>query len=83
MSTVRQIVQALANRLMTQSQAERAIANHTDWDPAVEPTGAQRHGVHDLPLPGDNSPDQIDMVPGLSTGQREALWGAAQRANRR
>lgn len=81
MTTVRQTVQALAAGEITTRQAAQRLRERTSWDPLMpEPTEAQLFGVDDVPPPGDNSPDQINMVPGLSSLQRGILWAAVRRS---
>lgn len=83
MQTVRQIVQDLVDGLTTTDQATQALAEHTSWDRTPAATEEQRYAVHDIPPPGDDSPDQIDMV-GFSLPQatRAGLWKAAAGAMR-
>jgi hypothetical protein len=79
MATVRQTVQALAAGKINLRQAAQTLAGRADWDPPMpEPTEAQLYGLEDIAPPGDNSPDQINMVPGLEPDERAALWAAVR-----
>lgn len=74
MATVRQLVQDLADGRVTLEQVTRDFAGRT-W--AIRtPTDAQRYGVQDLPMPGPNSFDWVDMTVGLTETQRQALRAA-------
>lgn len=74
MSTVRQLVQGLADGQVSLAQVVQDFSGRT-WATRT-PTNAQRHGVQDLPLPPPNSFDWVDMTVGLTETQREALRGA-------
>ena len=78
MSTVRQLVQDLADGRVTLAQVQQDFTTRR-W--AVrQPTDAQRYGVQDLPMPPPNSFDWVDMTVGLTEVQREALRAAYDEA---
>lgn len=77
--TVKQTLRALAGGQITLAQACDRVA--AEVKPAKEPSrfssGSRFHfGVDDLPYPGDNDPQQINLVPGLGSQQRASLWRA-------
>lgn len=51
-----------------------------DWPVEAEPTRAQLYGVQDLLAPPDDSPDWIELTPGLGGQARQLLRNAYDRA---
>ena len=82
MATVKRMLDDLVAGRTDLSTVVADFGNRT-WPAPPELTPEQMHGTVDIPPSGPNSIDQVDMHPGLSWLQREALRMAYDRAIRR
>ena len=72
--TVRQIVESYAQGQISVTEAERRLGRAT-WSGAPNYTRTQRAGLVDVPAPPDNSPDWIQLVPGIADEVRGRFTG--------
>ena len=82
MATVKRMLDDLVAGRTDLSTVVADFANRT-WPQPPELTPAQMGGFDDIPPASPNSIDQVDIHPGLSWLQREALRMAYDRAIRR
>ncbi len=69
--TVKTILEAAARGDRTWSDTERLL-DLVDWAGPRTLTPAQLSGVADTPPPDEDSPDWIQIVPGLTPAMRQA-----------
>jgi hypothetical protein len=70
--SARTIIEAHAHGQLSLTDAERALGRVV-WAKVGRYTEAQLAGVEDTPPPDSNSPDWIQLVPGVSPAARTAF----------
>lgn len=80
MSTVRQLVSDLADGSTSMREVVQDFRSRPWPSSRRGLTEGQLHGVDDTPLASDNSPDWIEIQPGLTDTQRQQLRDAYDEA---
>lgn len=80
--SARETIEAYAEGRITEGQAEQDL-ERVAWEPTPRPTEAQQWGVEDNPPPGGNSPDWIQLVPGIAPATRSRFTAIYDRSLRR
>ena len=75
MTTARQLLRDLADAKVPLDHVVADFRTRV-WPPVYRFTELEIYGVHDPPLPGDDSVDWIEITAGLTRSQRDALRAA-------